>query len=43
MKERGFEILLATVSFIGLLILFTILFTGPQYILRNIFEFIGFS
>ncbi|KKR77078.1 MAG: hypothetical protein UU21_C0001G0132 [Candidatus Levybacteria bacterium GW2011_GWA2_40_8] len=41
MKERGFEILLMTVSAVGIIILFTILFGGPSFIFRKILEFVG--
>jgi hypothetical protein len=39
-NDRLFEFALMTVGFIGLLILFTLLFAGPGYIFRNILELI---
>ena len=37
-RDRKFEFALFAVGMIGLLILFTVLFAGPGYILRNILE-----
>gem|GEM_PF-2877103 len=39
MRERMFEIALILVGLIGLLILFTLLYAGPRFILRNILDF----
>lgn len=36
MKERLFEITLLVVGLVGLLILFTLLYAGPKFILRLI-------
>lgn len=35
-KERLFEVALIVVGLVGLLILFTVLFTGPKYIFNHI-------
>jgi len=36
MNERLFEILMIVFGLVGLLILFTVLFAGPGYILKNV-------
>ena len=38
-SDRGFEILLAVVALVGLLILFTLLFAGPGYIYHTVLEY----
>jgi hypothetical protein len=43
MKEKLFEIALFLVGLIGLLILFTVLYQGPRFILNRILEYFGFS
>ena len=38
-KERLFEFAMVLVGLIGLLILFTILFNGPSFIIRHTLDF----
>lgn len=38
-KERLFEVLMLVTGFIGLLILFTVLFAGPRFIINRLIEF----
>ena len=39
MRERMFEITLLLVGLIGLLILFTLLYAGPKFVLRGILNY----
>lgn len=40
-KERLFELLMIVVGLVGLLILFTVLFAGPRFILNRALEVFG--
>lgn len=40
-KERLFELALVIVGFVGLLILFTLLFNGPSFVIRYILDYLN--